>query len=70
MLIGQEYTRFSLKKKTSCKRENKKNRSESPVQTAAEISRDNVCVILNIKGYSNVVGWSVKEDRNHVVLRH
>jgi len=49
--------------------EYKKNRSESPAQTAPEISRDNFCVILNIKGYPNVVGWSVKEDRNHVVLR-
>lgn len=50
--------------------ENKTDRSESPVETAAEISRDNLSVILSIKGYFNVVGWSVKEDRNHVVLRH
>jgi hypothetical protein len=50
--------------------EHKKDRSESPVETAAEISRDKFCVILNMKGYFNVVGWSVKEDRNHVVPRH
>jgi hypothetical protein len=70
MPIRQEQRRSYKKNETSCMTENKKNRSESPVQTAAEISRDNFCVILNIKGYSNVVGWSVKEDRNHVVLRH
>jgi len=70
MPIRRPQRRYSKKNETSCMPEHKKNRSESPVQTAAEISRDNFCVILNIKCYSNVVGWSVKEDRNHVVLRH
>lgn len=46
---------------TSCLTEYIKKVYITSVETAAEISRDNICFIQNVKCYFDVVSWPVKK---------